>query len=55
MKQREYDFFMNQKLRPRCIMGTDYYVTNEHLHEAGRDDDPERGIFWVLRDCEAVL
>lgn len=31
MKPREYDFFMNQNLKARCIMGTDYYVTNEHL------------------------
>jgi beta-glucosidase len=31
MKDGEYEFFMEQKLKPRCIMGTDYYVTNEHL------------------------
>jgi beta-glucosidase/6-phospho-beta-glucosidase/beta-galactosidase len=31
MSDRDYDFFMNQHLRFRCIMGTDYYVTNEHL------------------------
>ncbi|HVX86925.1 MAG TPA: family 1 glycosylhydrolase [Phycisphaerae bacterium] len=31
MRPSEYDWFMNQKLKPRCIMGTDYYVTNEHL------------------------
>jgi beta-glucosidase len=31
MRKREYDFFMNQRMRFRCIMGTDYYVTNEHL------------------------
>jgi beta-glucosidase/6-phospho-beta-glucosidase/beta-galactosidase len=31
MRNEEYDWFMNQKLKARCIMGTDYYVTNEHL------------------------
>ncbi len=31
MTEADYDFFMNQTYRFRCIMGTDYYVTNEHL------------------------
>lgn len=31
MQPAEYDFFMNQNTRFRCVMGTDYYVTNEHL------------------------
>ncbi len=31
MRETDYDFFMNQTCRFRCIMGTDYYVTNEHL------------------------
>ncbi len=31
MQESDYDFFMNQRVRFRCIMGTDYYVTNEHL------------------------
>mgnify|MGYP001598714006 CR=1 FL=1 len=31
MRPSEYDWFMNQDLKARCIMGTDYYVTNEHL------------------------
>jgi beta-glucosidase/6-phospho-beta-glucosidase/beta-galactosidase len=31
MRPDEYEWFMNQKLKARCIMGTDYYVTNEHL------------------------
>lgn len=31
MAESDYDFFMNQNYRFRCIMGTDYYVTNEHL------------------------
>ncbi|QYE35662.1 MULTISPECIES: family 1 glycosylhydrolase [Sphingosinicellaceae] len=30
MSRDEYDFFMNQRLKPHCIMGNDYYWTNEH-------------------------
>lgn len=32
MSDNEYMWFMNQReLRRHCIMGTDYYVTNEHV------------------------
>jgi len=32
MGAEEYSWFMNQReLRRHCIMGTDYYVTNEHI------------------------
>lgn len=31
MTAGDYDWFMHQDLRFRCILGTDYYVTNEHL------------------------
>ena len=31
MTEADYGFFMNQEYKFRCIMGTDYYVTNEHL------------------------
>ncbi|TNC46867.1 glycosyl hydrolase family protein [Rubellimicrobium rubrum] len=30
MTRDEYHFFLNQHLRRHCIMGTDYYFTNEH-------------------------
>lgn len=30
MSAAEYEFFMQHNLRHHCIMGTDYYVTNEH-------------------------
>jgi beta-glucosidase len=37
MTDADYRFFMNQTLRYRCVMGTDYYVTNEHLlYPAGK-------------------
>jgi beta-glucosidase len=31
MTEDEYDFFLTYDLREHCIMGNDYYVTNEHL------------------------
>jgi len=31
MTREEYSFFLNQKFKRHCIMGNDYYVTNEHL------------------------
>lgn len=31
MTEDEYDFFMSQNLREHCIMGNDYYVSNERL------------------------
>jgi hypothetical protein len=38
MSESEYMWFMgNRDLRSHCIMGTDYYITNEHmLHPGGR-------------------
>ncbi len=30
MTREEYDFFPNNHLKQHCIMGNDYYVTNEH-------------------------
>lgn len=30
MTREEYHFFLGRKLKQHCIMGNDYYVTNEH-------------------------
>lgn len=30
MTRREYHFFLENQIRRHCVMGTDYYVTNEH-------------------------
>lgn len=30
MTRAEYHFFLEHNLKPHCIMGNDYYVTNEH-------------------------
>ncbi|WP_424952843.1 family 1 glycosylhydrolase [Deinococcus sp.] len=34
MTRDEYHFFLNSHLKQHCIMGNDYYVTNEHLMSA---------------------
>lgn len=31
MSKKEYQWFMNTASKNRCIMGNDYYLTNEHL------------------------
>lgn len=31
MTEKEYQWFMNKSLSAKCVMGNDYYVTNEHL------------------------
>jgi hypothetical protein len=34
MSREEYEFLMRVNLKRHCIMGNDYYVTNEHLVSA---------------------
>jgi len=37
MTRDEYHFFMDKNMKHHCIMGNDYYVTNEHrVYEDGR-------------------
>jgi beta-glucosidase/6-phospho-beta-glucosidase/beta-galactosidase len=37
MTRDEYHWFMNNEVRAKCIMGNDYYLTNEHIvHCDGR-------------------
>ena len=31
MTKEEYNWFINNATRRRCVMGNDYYITNEHL------------------------
>lgn len=31
MTDEEYQFFLQHRMKPHCIMGNDYYVTNEHF------------------------
>jgi beta-glucosidase/6-phospho-beta-glucosidase/beta-galactosidase len=41
----EYRFFRTKNLRHHCIMGNDYYVTNEHLVHPDGSTDPSGEIF----------
>ena len=36
MTREEYHFFLDNHLKHHCIMGNDYYVTNEHRVDARR-------------------
>ena len=38
MTREEYHFFLTHHLRQHCIMGNDYYITNEHRVAARRAD-----------------
>jgi len=31
LTREEYHFFLDRSVRPHCIMGNDYYATNEHI------------------------
>ena len=45
MSREEYDFFQDQHLKPHCIMGNDYYSTNEHRVAVDGGTAPSGEIF----------
>ncbi len=45
MSRAEYDFFMEVNLKRHCIMGNDYYVTNEHLVAANGHTSASDEVF----------
>ena len=45
MTRDEYHFFLGQKLKQHCIMGNDYYVTNEHRVAADGSTRPSGEVF----------
>jgi beta-glucosidase/6-phospho-beta-glucosidase/beta-galactosidase len=45
MTREEYAFFLDQKLRYACIMGNDYYATNEHRVDPDGVASPAGEIF----------
>lgn len=45
MTREEYRFFMRNNLKHHCIMGNDYYVTNEHLVSEGGSMQASGEIF----------
>ena len=45
MTREEYRFFMKSNLKHHCIMGNDYYVTNEHLVSSNGETSASGEIF----------
>lgn len=45
MTREEYHWFGRNHVKGRCIMGTDYYVTNEHMVHADLSTTPSGEIF----------
>jgi beta-glucosidase len=45
MTREEYHFFLGQNLKQHCIMGNDYYVTNEHRVTARGEIHPAGEVF----------
>ncbi len=45
MTRAEYHWFGEHHVKGRCIMGTDYYVTNEHMVHADGSTSPSGEIF----------
>jgi beta-glucosidase len=45
MSRDEYHFFLGHQMRQHCIMGNDYYVTNEHRVEADGHTSPAGEVF----------
>ena len=53
MLREEYAWFMSKSLRHYCVMGNDYYVTNEHRVKPNGGDWTIGGGFWIRRDHAA--
>ena len=45
MTREAYHFFLGQRLKHHCIMGNDYYATNEHRVRADGSTEPSGEIF----------
>lgn len=45
MTREEYHFFLDNRLKQHCILGNDYYITNEHRVSADGSTRPSGEIF----------
>ncbi|HEY0778026.1 MAG TPA: family 1 glycosylhydrolase, partial [Gemmatirosa sp.] len=45
MTRDEYHFFLGQRLKQHCVMGNDYYVTNEHLVDPQGETEAAGEVF----------
>lgn len=49
MTRDEYHFFLDRNIKPVCIMGNDYYATNEHIvYPDGQTDVCEMFGYYVI-------
>jgi hypothetical protein len=49
MTREDYHFFLNHNVKPVCIMGNDYYATNEHIiYPDGRTHACELFGYYVI-------
>ena len=45
LSRDEYHFFLSNRMKHHCIMGNDYYITNEHRVSADGNTEPAGEIF----------
>lgn len=45
LQEDEYDYFMHHNLREHCVMGNDYYASNEHMLTAENSSEPAGETF----------
>ena len=45
MTREEYHFFLHNRLKQHCILGNDYYMTNEHRVHANGDTESSGEVF----------
>lgn len=45
MTRDEYHWFFDNRVRARCVMGNDYYITNEHIAHRNGDVRPSGELF----------
>lgn len=55
MTRAEYEFFMAQDLKAHCVMGNDYYVTNEHRVLADGATEPAGEVFGYSQITSAYF
>ncbi|MCC2957418.1 family 1 glycosylhydrolase [Massilia sp. IC2-477] len=49
MARKDYHFFLNRSVKPVCVMGNDYYATNEHvIHPDGSTSSCELFGYYVI-------
>ena len=55
MTRDEYHFFLHNNLKHNCIMGNDYYITNEHRVSPDGSTRSSGEVFGYDGDHVAIL